>query len=44
MLDRIMQKFRKRFGAGERKYFSQCGQDKWVVEEIFNFKRGGVLC
>ena len=23
------------------KYFSQFGQDKWVAEEIFNFKKGG---
>lgn len=30
-----------RKAAVTKKYFSQFGQDKWVAEEIFNFKKNG---
>lgn len=27
--------------TGEKKYYSQCGQDKWIIEEVFDYKKNG---
>lgn len=27
--------------TGEKKYYSQCRQDKWIIEDIFDHKEGG---
>lgn len=26
---------------GERKYYSQCKQDQWIIEEVFEYKKNG---